>query len=482
MRHSTALITGLIILSTGCAPKAAEVLRPTPAQMSVFKLDDDGGGDQLLSPEARKQAYDQVSQQLTTAFLKCPDKIWPAYNWSKMSILFVANESQSYIWRGSTRKLDPLDKGLVPSEARAGTFAYLTFEGQKAVSLKMSSDANQIFNMAAHEGFHHLGQTGWAQRHAGRGTDYPILAKPRLYRRMLFMRLKENFLAKNSAPQSLRKAAYWFNRWKSEFPGENLATADGYEGTARYVELMSSQVAGFGCAASDETLYTSLSSSLDDLMGHSISGESLSLDGEGYDIGSLAAFTLRFFAADKTWFAKMQTALTPVDILLQNVEPLDDSLVSEDEQRFDSLAKGATAQIATWIEPDATHWNDPSFIRIGLSSSEIQGSYSPYGFFQLDSKSALRVIPLADAATFKTGAQIIVANKNAVFFSVANAPCLSDFTALAKATDVQITGTEVHVNTGKVIGTFSGSQFKDKQGMTWVCPAGTQLAPMAVQP
>ena len=57
---------------------------------------------------------------------------------------------------------------------------------------------------------------------------------------MMFDRLKEFLLTNNQS--SLSKAKFWFEKWKSEFPKEAQSTTDGYEGTARYVEMIASKI------------------------------------------------------------------------------------------------------------------------------------------------------------------------------------------------------------------------------------------------
>jgi len=81
-----------------------------------------------------------------------------------------------------------------------------------------------------------------------------------------------------------------------------------------------------------------------------VSGDQLELDNEGYDIGSLSAFTLRFIQKNTTWHDEVKNGETPLAILLKNVTPIDDTVPTDIKTKFLQTQNASNAIIASWID------------------------------------------------------------------------------------------------------------------------------------
>ncbi|MES2854524.1 MAG: hypothetical protein V4692_01620, partial [Bdellovibrionota bacterium] len=197
------LFTTLCLILSACAPAQKPTIQVSASER-IFKIEDDSSEEnegQLQTPEVRKQAYEIIAQQLNTVFLTCPAKIWPDYSWKNMNVVFAEKESQSYVWRGSTGRIEPIAKEKIPVSAFASYYDFFELDGEKTVSIFSKDDAHEMFNWITHEGFHNHGQAEWKRLGGTRGTAYPPQAKPRLYRRMMFDRMKEYFESENPNPQ-----------------------------------------------------------------------------------------------------------------------------------------------------------------------------------------------------------------------------------------------------------------------------------------
>ena len=145
--------------------------------------------------------FAKLGARFATAMVECPDQTWPGYSWKDKNALVIAPGGDARLWESKTKAWTVIPKAELPAAATSGLYAFFEFRGVQTVSIYMTAegpytDESAAFLLAVHEGFHHWEQTAaWEARKQGslRGTEYPILAAPRLYRRQLYDRLRAYF-------------------------------------------------------------------------------------------------------------------------------------------------------------------------------------------------------------------------------------------------------------------------------------------------
>ena len=383
-------------------------------------------------PESPPQLVREVAEGFHEAMVVCPDRIWPNYSWSDYKILFVQNEQQSsWLWDASSNQFKAYDNSQLAESTLNAGFKFFEIEGKPTTSLALNGESrDSLFELGAHEFFHFKGQEGWDLRQKeGRGTLYPVEATPRLYRRALFDSLLSYF-ASNSETD-LGQASYWYNKWKTEFPGEVVRSTDDYEGTAEYVGDMALILSQLGCESSETELRRSVLAHVSGgAFGLFVSGRRFQLDNEGYDIGALASFVLRFQENLKmSWTEEIKSGVSPVEILLRDVTQVPAEISPEITELFENTENRVNSQIGV-LADQAIQWlPDSSFIRIPFHYEFLQGNFYP-SFFGVDRKSGLDFMAMARDHRFISenlaGSNFLV-KTGAVVFSTYSAACPNQF-------------------------------------------------------
>ncbi len=480
------LVTFLVILSA-CSKNESNNLNNFVRDSKSFQpiKSDEKATTKKFSDDVQA-SYLQLAAMLRVTMIDCPTRIWPDYNWKKMSVILLEKGKPSLVWKGSTGQIENLDEDKVPTSAPKPQNPMISkLNEEDAVSIysngidnhKFFSSAQNLFGLIVHEGFHLLAQRTWKGRTGKRGTSYPIEATPRKYRRMIFDNLKAYFVSKGADATSLRKASFWFRKWQSEFHHETLATTDGYEGTARYMEYMAPSLVESGCAASDEDLFTKLftrvtgSDGVIGSLGNTVSGDRLELDSEGYDIGGISAFILRFIVKNTTWYDEVKSGTTPLEILLKNVEAVEDIIPAEIEAKFLQTQNISNASVSQWLEEEIKHLNDVDFERIVFSDQASQGSYSPEGFYLPRDFPGITFMPLAMLYEFKIDSWSMTAEvKKVMIDAPIDSPCGGGkFLTLVAKSDVSILDGKIKIARKDIHGEMIGSEKKDANGFSWFC-------------
>ncbi|MBY0385271.1 hypothetical protein K2X05_08945, partial [bacterium] len=289
---------------------------------------------------------------------------------------------------------------------------------------------------------------------------------PRIYRQMLFKNMKSYFLDPSNNPAALNKAAYWYKLWATTFPDEEKSSADGYEGTAKYVEEISKIYADKKCTANTNEVFQKLSNLVSSDM-YTYKKPTFRLDAEGYAFGSLAGFILSYKENNSSWFSEMSLGKTPIDILLDNRTPTFEPADTNLEKNYVDEAKIANDQVDQMLGPSLQDFTNKSFVRIVLTGSFA--SYSPKGFFLPKQLPDVSAVPLAVELNINTSYSIITIKKDTVLFSLEN-PCdKTKFTALVPEKDFIIQNGSVLLQSNGLNGKLRGSLVTDKNGYSWFC-------------
>ncbi|MCX2968871.1 MULTISPECIES: hypothetical protein [Streptomyces] len=173
----------------------------------------------------------------------------------------------------------------------------------------------------------------------GPGGEGPAEAGARLYRAMVYNRLLDAYRDPGARDGHLAAAAYWHGRWAAEYPREAAGQrrADLVEGTAAYVE----QYAVAMAAADDPAAYVTRTYR---------PMTAPDRDAEPRAIGALALLNADALGLD----AKRRLArepVTPVEALLEGVEPRRDAVPAEVRAGFARGAAEARARPEPSVAP-----------------------------------------------------------------------------------------------------------------------------------
>lgn len=422
----------------------------------------------------------KIGKALSATMLECPERVWPNYNWKEVNVLISSDGQSPVVWRGENGQISILSNSQIPADAFNGVYSFLSFEGRKSVAFfanldfltNFGNESNrQALETIIHEGFHNIEQVRWQSKLVNqRGTLYPASSIPRLYRRMMFDRMKEYFISKGHSVASLAMAAYWYEKWKSEFAHEYRNSMDRIEGTARYVEYISSVLADFGCESSESNIYNAIVNKLNTEMGYSVSGSYFQLDAEAYDLGSLAGFILRFIKKDTTWYQQAVLGHTPMDILFTNIRQQEDQLPADLKNEFLTFADNQNKVVSGWLASDIALMNNHDSIRLVLNDSSFRSSiYSPKGFFLLSTMPDVILVPLARGVEFGNNEWKLSVLADSVMFKKIQSPCSGSTMFVTPQNSVTITNGQLDVKSNKLNGSMSGELMIDDKGVKWFC-------------
>ena len=421
--------------------------------------------------------------------LGCPDRIWRGIDWSQTQMLLVssqANQSWLIAPGAAAPELVPL-AGFPPAVTHAAFF-FFDFRGKTTITVNLDLPwiaGGQVspFDLAVHELFHHVGQKDWRHEVAPRGTLVPLEARPRYLRAMLLRELQRAgqgaaaTVAGQDQADARAAAAFWYRAWKAEFPAEYAARSDGYEGTARYVELRARQFLKLGCAATDSEIAADTAEWARGLGLDPRSG----LDAEGYDAGALAGAILDVNGI--SWQDEAKTGRTAIDILDANESLVparadDSALLARDTQ----LLAEQNARIDLWRLPLEAKLADPAYVRLNVPSAWIQGSFAPMGFFIPRAAPDTTYIPWALRQVFSDltdGTIDVRAASVAVSERAGLSPCGESAWVMLVARD------QIHEDRGTFRGRDGDTEFvvkgrmvKSDDGFAYLCPGRAHLEPI----
>ena len=329
---------------------------------------------------------DKITSQMNTA-LQCTNRIWPGLKKESYRVLFVQpSTSESWLWVGSSGKIETVSKSEFPLDPATPKYAFGQFRSEKVVILNLdevsekykipSLNVDGAVGLAVHEGFHYLFQMKepWVAQFtsAERKADLDHINAVYL-RRMLIRSLKSELLAGKGFGHS----AFWLQKWEALGEAPETKFSDVLEGTANYVEIISSIFADQGCQISEEKLLQIVTNNLDLVVGLQINPKvakelfseyvKTGYQIEGYEIGLLSLLAMRKsgvivgsneYEMGRDFVTELQSATsnagmlkvmadmqsavekvrTPAEMLLRNVTPVADQ---DDLNLLDFITKSA---------------------------------------------------------------------------------------------------------------------------------------------
>jgi hypothetical protein len=442
---------------------------------------------------------------------RCSDRIWPAYNWKNLMFLQFDLANDSLSLSGATGTIATFDSSIIPEALRQSEFAFgqahdtlfMMVNGEKYITDLISENnadkpirftqaesEQQVFALAVHEAFHKVVQPSWKlpDGSGSRGTLLPIQATPRLYRRGLYDRLHEAFLHPERSSTALAQARFWYDLWLKEYPDEAKVSTDLTEGTARYVETIAGAMLPLGCDTDEATLKSNVTAHVEGRIGESDrpafgydeSGLALDLDGEGYDIGGMAALILRFQFPLLDWYQEANEGISPVAALLNPYAPLHDEIDLATADRFRLKQLEMQKQADELLRPSKALLQTPhNMLIVALPQTwGTEGVYRPIAFY-IDTVTGYGFVPLraplhyVSPATARVKSEITIKEHGTPVFALPNSPCAEDhqtywLVLVPKSAVVEADGRFNIVDT-YLEGHMTGEIRQSSDGRSWLC-------------
>lgn len=316
------------------------------------------------------------------------DKVWPGADYTKhVAVVFDLDESNKAqrVWAVDTNGARQVSEKEVEglTAPMPGGYSPGSLEGRSAILLSTSketrekdADASELYRFASHELVHFYHQQDLAPESEGEGRaqDYPLQTRPRLLRQMIYHNLVQAVDNEGESDKFLRRAAYWHNQWKTEFPEEYKAVAwtDIAEGHARYVENL----------ATIETKNITSEQRRDEekkqIQRDTVFGAA---DVESYEIGYVAGILLDVKKPDwKEHF--LRSNKTPADALLGEIDPLEENPNPQVEKSVKEDLKATNDDLAKAIEPIDNAEADKTIPYLIVDTSKVKGSYGGKNFIR----------------------------------------------------------------------------------------------------
>jgi len=402
--------------------------------------------------------------------LKCPESVWPGLDWSTTGILLISREARQ-VWyiSAKTTAPDTMSLSALPKEAGGlDDFKIFPFRGKTVLALNLDKYQRDEVTLpgavAVHELFHRIGQANWKLAASKRGDFYPLLAQPRIDRGML---LSEMQTYAGGDTLALPRAAFWYDKWKTDAPEEIQYTTDAREGTAKYVERLTVERTRAGGCAGDVSAGVAQwirSQNANDLHG---------LDGEGYTIGAVAGFLLD--RAKTPWKEAMKNGATPLELLMNGAErqsgPEDFDLHTVITARIDA----ANVEIGHLADPFAAQLKNPDYYRVIIPDGWTGGYFGLMGAVIPRASPAQTYLIFPFGQEFQSGKQnwMILTNPSlAVVRTDENPPCASKGGLEFLVSKSKITSKANHfsAHTANLDFEILGKSVA-RDGLSYLCPA-----------
>lgn len=416
--------------------------------------------------------FDRVGKTM----LDCPARIWPNYDWKSFQVVLLRSQRKtSLLWKGRDRSVSEIDNSRLEPKSFDGLYDFFELDQVSTMSVQpepqpgeRAMDALTVFRVAVHEFFHIEGQKSWiVPERQKRGTAYPLEAKARFARFMLFDRLFRYFLDAKHDEKWLGLASHWYKQWVRDFPEEAANNTDIPEGTARYLDLMAAAIADRGCASGDADLYGALVPLSRANLGGSVTTGEFSLSNEGYDLGTIASLVLRMVKKDPAWQELAAKGVSPLASLLKDVSPIAEDGDLNVKAKMERDIGKQNYQIASVVGTQFDGIGRKDVLRVSVASSWMPANFSP--MFELLPKAypdwtamPMMEMRLKDATTdLKT-------SPGTVYFDTAS-PCSASFTLLIPNDKIAKEKNGYRSRDPRIQGLFQADEKKDAAGFTWLC-------------
>lgn len=440
------------------------------------------------------ELIDQISKDFLKTFDSCSEKIWPSFSLNKLNVFFVQTKSPSYMLDFKQSKLVKIKRSDLPKAVEKNLYFPFIWNEKTSVAFNftyplfpipvpISTKRKIISETMVHESFHFVQQTDWQRDRHLRGMDYPLSFEPRLFRKMLFDHLLKYFNSKGGELDSLKKAAYWYHRWKMSYPNEVAYSTDDYEGSAAYVQHIYNLLANYSCEVSEEELLKGVISQVMPSRAQAMDPtlSSLSLSQEGYSIGALSFFILRWLNKTPNLFERIRLGESPLDVLFSNIEKLPEEINTSMKQLYVNKAYEKNQTFSSILDPLLKSYDtkDPNFIRVSFHENGLQNFAPLEELFSQTRIGRINSLPLATDSFAYIGSKILTLKAGSVIFRKYQSQKRASFDCRPDATSIEFLIEKKNVielepglfqfSSPLFDGVLKGSRLRDDIDNEWVC-------------
>ncbi|MCB0386104.1 MAG: hypothetical protein KDD43_11985, partial [Bdellovibrionales bacterium] len=332
---------------------------------------------------------------LANALLECPDRVWPGMNWQNPQVVFSDHQAkEAFVWNeyGSKDRIQSIDINLLPPSMAFGFYANGEWRGREALAINLfytgmmpagPMQKDFALTLATHEGFHFYVQTQWSlpEDQGSRATEYPADWEPRHLRFEMLNALVEAFEKGSHLPVYLSAAAYWRQELMNRFPGlaETYKSTDVAEGSASYMDGVSSAIAWGGCAQSERELLDTLRGALRTELVQLDDPKGEAFGHDHYSLGLLSGLIMRE-QGRIGWEHLVAMGQRPVDLVLEGVIPMAPPENHDIRDKVKAAVDQFNEETGKLVEPFLDIYSAPDSVHFAVPHSMIQGAFGTQGF------------------------------------------------------------------------------------------------------
>lgn len=313
---------------------------------------------------------------------------WPGLKYETNTLLILdldAKENKKRGWVVDIKGVAELKASELKSINAPSILGYnaMSFKGQNALVISVEESIlkemdqmmksknllsnNFIYTVASHEmvHFYYQPQLKRSSSVESRATVYPLSEVPRVYRKMIMLKLIDAYQAKTEleAMRYLSEAKHWNEKWKNEFKNESqgIYNTDFLEGQARYIEYM----------AEDKNL-KKITPILFGLIKENVYTEA---DAESYELGFLSGLLLdKYIPSWKASYFKKE--YRPVDLLLSLVKSKENAVDEKTKKEYKEKTVASNQEIGLMIKDIEESQKNTNMPYLRINTNAVIGSYS----------------------------------------------------------------------------------------------------------
>jgi hypothetical protein len=405
--------------------------------------------------------------------LRCPERIWPGIDWREIQFLFSdPNTRRGWLVSAGSQKPEVIlkDQTIEDIFEDGFTSGFLDFRGLRTLAVNTAKLSDErAFRLAVRTAFRELGQAEWdIPEIDDRGALYPLLAEPRLLRRMAFESLKQayNALAQKRDPKPfLAAAAFWQQRWQKKFPEEQAMLTDAVEGTALYTEQMAALLVRTGCGAEGATFQAAFQKFVLPELALAPGAQTVK---EGAVIGSLSSFLLT--ALQPNWRARMNGRALPPSLLLQGVAPVWHAENPELRDAYRMVIDIQQHYASRRLTPVLDREKDPYFVRVSIPALWQRGGISLEPSYVLRDRRDTALLIFEKMHDFVSEKGSVHVPSHSLVFQTQRNACGGVFHILVPSFNVTRTNRRFSGAHAWYRFSFEGTR-KVVNGFVWICPS-----------
>ncbi|MCB9026764.1 MAG: hypothetical protein H6625_10635 [Bdellovibrionaceae bacterium] len=416
----------------------------------------------------------ELAKMIQRPWYQCSKKLW-SFNPNPQAIFIDSKTQQA--WNLTQSGLQELES--IPSHLTYDfKFTFSNYNNAPAIAVDLrktfGSDPHYKGNyglyLALHEGFHQMYQSRQrfvADKGFQSGSHYPPKVEPRYYRRMMYDYLKSALKGSVDRFTALSKAKYWYNKWRTEFPGELSQNVDRHEGTAMYYDVLAVAIGHKGCSASKSQIISFINKNYDKFF-----QTPNDFRDEGYNIGALSS--LQLWIDGDNWVNTVAQGKSPLEILFSKYAAISDSDNSMIRQEVSAKEAKEALENEKNLHGDVDNFKSQDYVRIAIPNSWNNERLPLLSMVLPQSMPNDSIFITTEgyySYSYENKQEFIKALGPLPLFKIKSSPCdksygyiLMSKSDLSIYTNSQVSGANQYAEIAA-----QGSKVTDKRGLEWFC-------------